>query len=495
MTAKRPVETEAKRGLAQRVRVGAAWGLVNNFVLRLGSLSAGIIMARLLTPTDYGIYAIALVALTILQSMNELGVSLALVRWDGDVRRFAPTVMTIAVVSSVILYAATFVAAPAFCAAMGAPHAMGVLRLLCLSIIIDGVATVPVGILNREFLQRRRFYSDLLNFVTSTSVTIGLAAGGFGAISFAWGRVLGGLVAVVAFILLCPIRVRPGWDKTTAGQLMRFGLPLAGASLLVLATTSVDNLIVGAKLSAAALGFYVMAFNQSSWPLTVFSDAARRVSLAGFARAVQDLDQVNRYLQRGFALLFAASLPVCVLLAVFATPMLHAIYGERWTPAAPALQFLAILGLVRVMTFVGYDLLVAMGRSRCLIALQVLWLVCMVPALAVGISLDGIRGAAIGHAVVAVFVVLPAFAATLHHFGVSIRKLGGAIIRPVLGGLAMIAVSIPVTHLVHGPWAQLFLGGSVAMAVYLPIVMPLRRLLPGRSGQRALATTQGGASA
>ncbi|MCP6711043.1 oligosaccharide flippase family protein, partial [Klebsiella pneumoniae] len=93
-------------------------------------------------PDDYGVYAIALVALTLLQAFNELGVSLALVQWSGDVRRIAPTVMTVAVSASVLLYLVTWVGAPAVCAAMGSPDAVPVLRLLCLAVVVDGVATV-----------------------------------------------------------------------------------------------------------------------------------------------------------------------------------------------------------------------------------------------------------------------------------------------------------------------------------------------------------------
>src|SRR5947209_2442798 len=155
----------ATEGIGARVGRGAAWGLLTNIVLRLGSLLSGIVVARLLSPSDYGVYAIGLVALTLLQSFNELGVSLALVRWQDDVRRIAPTVMTIAIGTSSLLYAATFVAAPAYCAAMGSPQAVGVLRLMCLSVIIDGVATVPLGLINRSFRQRQRFVGDAATFL------------------------------------------------------------------------------------------------------------------------------------------------------------------------------------------------------------------------------------------------------------------------------------------------------------------------------------------
>ena len=466
--------------VSEQVRSGAAWSLLNNAILRAGSLVSGIVLARLLSPADYGVYAIALVALTLLQSMNELGVSLAIVRWDGDVRTFAPTVMTIATASSAGLYVLTYLAAPYYCDAMGSPGATGVVRLICVSVVLDGVSAVAVGLLNRGFRQRSRLAVDGAAFVVSTGVTIALAAAGAGPVSFAWGRVVGYLISASCYVTLSPIKVRPGWDPDQARALLRFGLPLAGASLLVLAVSNVDNLVVGAVLSKTALGLYLMAFNQSSWPLTVLSEAARRVSLAGFSRLATDLAAFRNALRKGMGLLLAVTVPTCVLLAVYAEPMLRFVYGDRWAPAAVALRFLAILGLVRVALFVGYDAMVALGHNRLLLGIQALWLVCLLPALVVGARIDGIRGVSIAHVLVAVLIVVPAFGLALVRNGIRVQDVLGCLSRPFVGGLMILIAAVPVLHYLHRPWVQLIVGGLVSLIVYVPIVLPMRTLLPQR---------------
>ncbi|WP_084477281.1 lipopolysaccharide biosynthesis protein [Actinokineospora enzanensis] len=463
-----------------KVGRGALWSLLNTVVLRLGTLVSGIILARLLSPADYGVFAVALVAVTLLQAFNELGVSLALVRWQRDVREFAPTAMTIAVGTSTAMYALVFFGAPAFCELMGSPDAVGVVRVLCLAVIFDGIAVVPAAILNREFLQRTRFLCDAAAFVVVTSVTMSLAVSGAGAMSFAVGQIAGNLVSVTCYLVLCPVKVRPGWHGETARELIRFGLPLAAASLLVLSVTNVDKIIIGGLADEVALGLYVMAFNQSSLPLQVFSEAARRVSLAGFSRLVDDKRQLEQALARGVGLLMAAAIPVCALLACYATPLLHAVYGEKWIPAAVALQVLAGLGLVRILLFIGYDLLVALDGNRVLIGLQALWLGTMVPALLVGTHLDGIRGASIAQVAVAVLIVLPAFAVVIRRRGVRLTPSLLAMRRPVIGGLLLVASAFAVHRLFDGMWAQLLVGAAAAAALYVPIVYPMRAMLPGR---------------
>ena len=467
-------------GVGGRVLAGGRWSLANNIALRLGIFTSGLVLARLLSPQDYGVFAVALVVLTLLQSMNELGVSLAVVRWQADLRTFAPTVLTLAVASSAVLYVLCWTTAPAIAAGMGAPSAAPVIRVLCVCVIVDGFATVPNGILNREFLQGRRLVCDVGCFCTTTAVTVTLAVRGHGAMSFAVGALAGSLVALTGVTLLAPTRIRPGWDPALVRPLLAFGLPLAGSSLLVLATTNVDKIIVGASLDPVALGLYLMAFNQSSWPLTVFSDAARRVSLAGFALLAHDRAALERAFNRGLWLLLAVTVPVSVGLCVYADPMLRFLYGDRWSAAAPVLRWLAILGLVRVALFVAYDLLVALDRGRLLVILQGTWMLVLVPAMVLGAHLDGIRGVGIAHVAVALLVVVPAFGLALRRLGLRPSQVLRNGLRPVLGGLLAAASAWPVLASTDGSLARLAIGGTVLLAVYLPIVAPMQRLLPGR---------------
>lgn len=475
--------SDRARSVGAQVSRGAAWSLLNNVVLRLGTLLSGIVLARLLSPADYGVFAVALVVLALLHAFNELGVSLALVRWERDLQEFAPTVMTIAVTSSTILYALAWFAAPAFCEVMGSPAAVPVLRVLCLAVILDGIATVPSAILDRHFQQLQRFACDLAAFVTMAGLTITLAATGHGAMSFAVGQVAGTIVTVVGYLWLCSVRVTPGWSGRIATELLRFGLPLAGASLLVLSITHAGNIVVGALSDDATLGLYLMAFNVSGWALTVVTEAARRVSLAGFSRLVDDPEQLGKSLARGVGLLMAITVPVCVLVASYAGPGLEVVYGAKWVPAAAALQALAALALLRVLLNIGYDLLVALDGNRILIALNAVWLIALIPVLLIGTAKDGIRGAAVAQLAVAALLMLPIFAMVLRRYPIRWLPTIKACVRPAVGGLAVVISAVVVRMTISGALPQVIIGGLVAIALYLPVVMPMRAMLPGRTQQ------------
>lgn len=459
------------------IRKALRFSALNTVVGKLGTFLTGIVLARLLVPADFGVYAVAFVALMTLLSLNELGVSLAMVRWPGDPERIRPTVTTISAASSLVVYAICFFGAPAFTAAMEVPEATGVVRLLCLSALVDGFTSPIAQLMNREFKQGLRLLVDLTNLVVTTSVTVSLAATGHGAWSLAWGQLAGNMASSLVMFVLVKKWPRLGFDRGLAGELIRFGLPLAGASLLMIAMWNVDKVFTGRILGVVTLGLYLQAFNLASWPVNVFSLIVRRVSLAAFARVQEDPGERQAVFTKMALLLAIPTLPVCVVLSLLALPVVTTLYGSVWAGSAVALQFLAILGVVRVAAELGYDFLVALGRSRTTLWLQAFWLVALLVCLPAGAWLGGIEGVGIAHAAVALLLVLPAYAVAVSKTGVSIRAVAVPLVRPLLGTACMILVILVVRWLTEPSFLQLLLGSALGLLAYLPAVWPLRRTL------------------
>jgi len=481
-----PAAPAAPDSFGRKVRSAARWSLINTVVMRLGNFATGILLARFaLGPAEWGVYGIAQTVLLVLLSANELGVSLAIVRWEGDPRRFAPTVLTLATASSGLLYAALFLAAPTVAGLLDSPDASGVLRVMCLCLVIDGIAQVPAGYLTREFAQGRRMVIDALNFVLSTAVTLLLAFGGWGAMSFAWGAVAGNIAALVGCALAAPGLLRFGWDPQQARALLRFGLPLAGASLLALAVVNVDTMVVGSTLGGVSLGFYVLAFNMSGWPVRVISEAARRVSFAGFSRLADSPQALAQGFSRALGVLVAGTVPLCVLLGGLAEPVVRLVYGGKWLPAADALPWLMALGLIRIGCELAYDCLVAVGRRRSLILVQGLWVLALIPVLIVGARTGGIVGVSQGHVLVGAGLVVPVFLHALSRAGIGLVHIARACAWPFLGGIVMTLVLLTAEQLLGDGTPALFVIGTAALASYVVCVLPGRRTL---LGSRAVAT-------
>jgi len=238
------------RDLESEIRAGAKWSMLNSIVLSVAGILIGAVLARtVFGPAAWGLYTISRAILVALLSVNELGASAAIIRWDGDIRSFARTIVTLSLIASTLLYVALYAISPFVARLFEMPDATSVLRVLCLCVIIDALCAVPLALLNREFAQGRRMLVDCLNFIVRASVTLWLAYTGHGVISIAWGALAGSAVALIVSTVVAPYFVLPGWDSRQARRLLRFGLPLAGANLFGLAVLNVDSAIVAITLS------------------------------------------------------------------------------------------------------------------------------------------------------------------------------------------------------------------------------------------------------
>jgi O-antigen/teichoic acid export membrane protein len=474
----RSLQPAAERGLGSKVAAGAKWSALNTAVVRVCTFLVGVVLARtVFGPRQWGLYAVSQIVLAVLLSANELGVSAAIIRWDGNIRSYARTVFTLSVMSSTLIYLVLYVTAPGVARLLGSPDATTMLRLLCICVIIDGLAVVPLALITREFAQGRRMLADLSNFVVTTSITLWLAFSGHGVISFAWGSLAGNTVSLVILFVTAPCVVLPGWNTRDARQLLHFGLPLAGASLLTLGVVNVDSAIVGATLGPAMLGLYQLAFNMSSWPVSSISQAVERISFAGFSRIADSVKALSSAFSRSIGLLMTITVPACVLLATLARPLIHAIYGQRWVPAAHALSLLALLGLMRVAYVLMNDCLATTPRRSILMGVQALWLTALVPVLFIGARWRGITGVSFGHVAVAALLVGPAFLWALSKSGITVRSIFRACLLPFIGGALMAAASLAVIHYLGEGLAGLTAAIAAALAVYAPVVYPMRKLI------------------
>ena len=451
-----------------------AWSFGNTAASKLGTLVIGVALARILGPEEFGTYAVAFVALLAVLAFNELGVSLAIVRWPEDPREIAPTVNTISLAGSATITALLMLAAPAFTTAMGAPEATGLVRLLALCVLLNGVVATPAAVLQRYFRQDRRTLADQVNVWLGAGVSLGLAASGLGAVSLAIGRVTGAGVSSAILFRSSPIPYRLGLDRRYVRPLLRFGLPLAGASSVVFAVGFVDQLMVGALMGPTLLGYYVLAFNLANWPVAVVSQPLRAVAPAVFARMQHDPVAMQQAFNRVLRPLASVALPGCLVLSIVAEPIVRLVYGEAWVPAAAALRWLALLAALRIFFELAYDYLVVLGRSQQILWTQILWLFALVPALAVGLDIGGVAGAGVALLSVAGLVVLPMYVLLLRRVGIRTEGLVRAVATPVAAATALAVIA---WFLVNGGATSLvaLLSSGVLTAVVLVGLLALFR--------------------
>jgi O-antigen/teichoic acid export membrane protein len=478
-------------GIGQAAGRGLRWSLIGAFATRFGGLALGMVLARLLTPEDFGLYAIALGAMYFVMHVNDVGLIAATVQWRGRLEEMAPTATTLALTFSIAIYGLFFVFAPAFAGLAGNPEAAPIVRVLTIVMLVDGVTAVRAGYLLRTFQQRRITTGNMLGLIANAAVAISLAAYGMGAMSFAAGQVTGASVTGAFVLWSAHMPWRFGFDRAVARRLMTFGVPLAMALGLEAILLNADYVIVGRTLGVTALGFYLLAFNISSWAPGVLGTAIRWVSIPSFSRLSEQEGALAPAVHRSVTILVTAVLPIGFLTAVLALPLIELLYGTEWVQSAPVLRFLIVLGLARMLTQLALDILTGAGATRATLWFNLGWAVALVPALIIGTRADGARGAAIAHSLVALFVALPLAFAALRRIGVTLLPIARALVRPLLAAGAAAALCTILRDLFPAvAFAQLAVAGVVGLATYTLLVIPAEQrrqlIAQGRDRVRAL---------
>ncbi|WP_158647893.1 oligosaccharide flippase family protein [Nocardioides houyundeii] len=453
--------------LDRAVKSGLTWSALNSLLLRVGSLVVGIVLARLLTPSEFGTFAVALTVQTLVMSLSDLGLGTQLIR-TAHFEATAPTIATLGALSGAGLSAAVVLASPVIAAGMGSSEATSAIAVLGATIALGGLGVVPFALLQRQFRQGHLLAVTAADFLCGTTVSILLIVQlDMGALGLACGRLVGQAVATLLLFVAARRRPRFGWDTDLASESVRFGIPIAGANVLSWTTLGIPTPVIAHGAGLVLLGYYVLAFNVSSWPMTVLGQAIRAVALPGFSRTTEQDQSV--VLRRSLRLTWSIAAPAGVALAVLAEPVIRTLYGDRWAAAWPALAALGIFGAVRVAFDLFASFLLAHGNSRAVFVVQLAWLVTLLPALVVGVRVGGILGAALAQVVVVTVVSVPMYVRALHGIGVDASGLAGALVRPTAasaaagaaGWLASQAFSTPALALAAGALAGLLVYGSL----------------------------------
>jgi PST family polysaccharide transporter len=470
---------------SRRMGKAALWSAANSFLLRLGQLGVGVVSARLIAPDQFGVFAVALTVQAVIVNVSELGVSAALVRAKENVDQVARVVALISILSSAALNALMFLLAPQLASLLGEPAAANVIRILSFTVLLGGISAVPYAMLVREFRQDKRFLADGLNFVVSSATIVLLALNGSGADALATSRVLGMIATVIVLFVIVTPRYLPGYDRDEVRRVLRFSLPLAGADVVGFGLSNADYVVVARMEGALPLGFYQLAYNVSGWPVSVLGLVVNEVALPAFAHARHQTAQLPRRAADALALTGAIALPISAIIFVLARPLVEVLYGSRWSGATSALALLGVFGAVRILLVLINNMQAALGRTRGVLGVQITWLVALVPALIIGVNLDGIRGAALAQEVVGVGIVLPLALVLVSRAGCGpILTLARSLVLPLAGAVLAGLVAWGVADVLGPNWQKLIAGGLAGAVVYVLVFgLWIRRLIRSSARQ------------
>lgn len=459
--------------LSARVRRGAAWTVLNTLILRLVNVLVIAVVAHIVDPHDFGVYAVALTAYQIIFALGMLGTGACLLRADLNIDSFAPTMVTVSWAMGAIIAGIMTTFATPIAAALGSADGAGAVRVMALAMLLEGLVIVPWAQLQRDFRQDRLFLANAIALVPSTATLLVLAKSGGGAMAFAWSRVVSQFVMDCVMIASVSKIYRPGISRRALSMLIRFGFPLASANFIGSILLNVDYAFIGHLLGVVALGFYVLAFNVASWPASLTDPAIRSVSMPAFSRVKHDPALLQNAMPRALRAVAVVILPSCGLMIALARPLVLTVYGAKWAASAEVLSILALYTAIASTCTLLSSILNSLGKAHSYLAIQLLWLGLLIVAMALGVRLNGIVGAALAHIAVAGALILPSYLLVLRRAtGVHFAMLGKAILPPLVAASAAALAAKGIASQFASPLVQLITGLAAGGLVYLIAAAP-----------------------
>lgn len=461
---------------------GIPWSLLAFSGSKGVTVASTLILARLLSPTDFGLVALGLLVFELLNLLSDAGLTAVLVaRQDLD-DRAKGTVLTLLLVLGGALALLLFGLAPLISMLFGEPRLTGVLQALAVMAFVSGFGWFYAMILQRELEFRSRFLSHMARSVSTAAVALGLAVAGAGVWSLVAGQVAGQIGYSLALIILTPYRVRPTVDLQWAREVLRSGsgfMVQAGAESL---QQNADYFAVGGFLGTAQLGFYSMAYRLGELPYAAIAAPIARVTFPLFARMRHAGEDVSSAYLLTLRLVALATCPLGVVLSGAAAPFVDALLGDKWLPSIGPVAVLGLWAAVRPLESTVLWLLNSIGEATVSGRLSMVILVPLVP----GASLAAIAG---GATAVAWVLVAHAFVLTLMLATVTARRteigLGRqwVAIRPVVfAGVGTWLATRAVADAAEATPALATLSLSVAVGC-LAYLLLVRLLAPPLLGQ------------
>ena len=398
---------------ASKVFSGVIWASVQRFGTMIISFVTNIVLARLLTPDDFGTIGMLLLFLAIANTFVDSGFGSALIQKKDATQTDFSTVFYINLVLSIAIYAVLFFGAPWVANFYDVDILNPLLRVQGLVLILNGFCIVQTALLRKKMDFRKLSICNLVGNAVGSVAGILAALNGYGV----WSFVIRALtVSLVTSILLWIVgNWKPLWvfSSQSFKELFGFGGFMLLSSLLYALTNNIQTLVIGKLFKPADLGNVTQARQLRNVATDSVSSVISQVLYPEFANNQKEENILAQKLNLSVSVISFMSVGLMVLCILTAKPLILLLYGEKWVDCIPYFQILCIAG--SFMALQDVNLVAAKGKSKMLFYCNVLKMILYILMLIVGAKLYGLYGLVIANSLYTMIAYL-AFSILASHY-------------------------------------------------------------------------------
>lgn len=425
------------------------------------------LLARLLSPDDFGLMSMAIVVTGFAQAFSDFGLSNAIIHHQNASREQLSSLYWLNLVVGFCIFILLQAAIPLASVYYQEPRLEPVLGWASLTFLITPFGQQFQSLLRQELRFKTLSLIEIIQGLAYALTAVYFALAGYGVLSLVWGILIQTIVGVT---LLISVAKRAHWlpslhfNYRGLSGFIQFGLFQMGERSLNYISTNIDYLIIGRFLGSEALGYYNLAYNLMRLPVSYINPVVVSVAFPAFAR-VQHEDAL---LRKGYAkilhYLSSMTFPIMAGILVVAPLLVPLVYGTQWTPAVPVVRIFALLGIIKSLGNPLSSLLLAKGRADLGFWMNLVGIVGYSISNLIGVRW-GIEGVAISSLLASSLILLPIdFYLRWLTVRMSIQNFWTAIKRPTISTSLMLAVLLPLLKILEN------LGHAVVELTILLII-------------------------
>lgn len=424
------------------IRSSLIFSFSEKYISLIIQLIASMVVARLITPEQFGIFAVAFSLISFTQAIRDMGVNSYIIHKTTLSHSDVRACLFVTLVAAWLLASLIFFVTPIIARLYGDGVRIAVYVLL-LNLIIMPISSTILAVLQREMRFDLLLRINLAATVANAGCSVALAASGWGFVSLAWASVASQLVTAAVATCCRPQLQHFMPSYIGARAVFRFGGMVTLSSLLSQVSGNIANLITAKFVTLEAMGLFSRSQSVSGLFSKLIMDAIHPLMLPLFSRLNRTDSDVSPAFAQTISYLAVVTWPFMCFLSLCAEPIIHVMFGDQWIDAALLLRLIAIGGLFWIIPCVANPLLVALGRVNVILRIQLINQVIAVVGVVVA-AMHGIEAVAL-----AVIPISAAHAWVWLHYAtgvVSVRV--GSIVRAACVAMIVTAMALTVPAVV-----------------------------------------------
>lgn len=360
-----------QESLKNKTKKGLAWSMIERFATQGVQFLFGIILARLLSPDDYGIIAMPLVFLAIAQCIIDSGFSTALIRKPELTEDDLSTAFYFNIGIGILCYAVLFFSSPLIADFYHTPILSSLLKVTALAVLFNPLCAVQQAILTRKIDFKTQAIVSLSGAVVSGIVGLYMAYNGFGVWSLVFQQVGGYVMRTILLWILGKWKPKRKWSWESFHYLWGFGSKMLGSGLLDTIYNNIYPIVIGKYFSAQDLGNYTRAQQFSSLPSSNVTGVLQRVTFPVLSSIQNEDERLAKNYRKILKLSAFLVFPMMLMLSAIANPLVRILLTDKWIGCVILLQIVCFQMMWYPIHAINLNLLTVKGRSDLFFRLEI----------------------------------------------------------------------------------------------------------------------------